>query len=106
MELESLIIKSLLSHRLYCEIKKRIPDIHQEIYRQVYQILLREASAGDICNEDQLQKLLVKLSLDNLLKQEIYQLIDIPLINKVVVKMGCMDNNCKCCSASYSVQGP
>lgn len=81
MELESLISKSLLSHRLYCEIKKRIPDIHQEIYRQVYQILLREASAGDICNEDQLQKLLVKLSLDNLLKQEIYQLIDILAIN-------------------------
>ncbi|MBV6622411.1 MAG: hypothetical protein KI793_05555 [Rivularia sp. (in: Bacteria)] len=79
MELESLLSKSLESHGLYCEIRKRIPDIHEEIYHQVYQILLREAS--NVYDEQQLQKLLLKLSLDDLLKQEIYQSIDILAIN-------------------------
>ncbi|MEO0841245.1 MAG: hypothetical protein AAF063_20350 [Cyanobacteria bacterium J06643_5] len=75
MELESLISKSLKSHRLYCEVRKRIPDIHQEIYGQVYQILLQEAS--NVCDENELQKLFINLPLDNLFKQQIYQQIDI-----------------------------
>ena len=79
MELESLISKSLQSHRLYCEVRKRIPDIHQEIYGQVYQILLKEAS--NVCDENELQKLFIKLPLDELLKQQIYQQIDILAID-------------------------
>ncbi|NJM22199.1 MAG: hypothetical protein HC836_43705 [Richelia sp. RM2_1_2] len=79
MELESLISKSLQSHRLYCEIRKRIPNIHQEIYHQVYQIILQEAS--NVCDENELQKLFIKLPLDNLLKQQTYQQIDILAIN-------------------------
>jgi len=79
MELESLISKSLQSHRLYCEVRKRIPNIHQEIYGQVYQILLQEAS--NVRDANELQKLFIKLSLDNLFKQQIYQQIDILAIN-------------------------
>ncbi|MEO1430820.1 MAG: hypothetical protein AAFV71_17505 [Cyanobacteria bacterium J06633_8] len=79
MELESLISNFLQSHKLYCEIKKRIPDIHQDIHHQVYQILLSEAS--NVHDEDELQKFLTQLCLDNLLKKGIYQRIDILAIN-------------------------
>lgn len=79
MELESLISNFLQSHKLYCEIRKRIPDIHQDIHHQVYQVLLCEAS--DIDDEDELQKLLTQLCLDDLLKKEIFQRIDILAIN-------------------------
>ena len=79
MELESLISNFLQSHKLYCEIRKRIPDIHQEIYHQVYQVLLYKAS--DVHDNDELQNFLTQLCLDDLLKKNIYQRIDILAIN-------------------------
>ncbi|MEM7715776.1 MAG: hypothetical protein AAF349_19745, partial [Cyanobacteria bacterium P01_A01_bin.68] len=79
MELEKLISKFLKSQKLYCEIRKRVPDIHQEIYHHVHQVLLCRASDTD--DEYKLQKLLDKFPLDNYLKEELYKRIDILAVN-------------------------
>ncbi|MDJ0619750.1 MAG: helix-turn-helix domain-containing protein [Calothrix sp. MO_192.B10] len=75
MKLEFWVDETIHSHKLYRYIKKFIPDIHQEIYSQVREKISRRLEGEYIYN---IPSTLVRvMPIDQLLKQALYQRIDL-----------------------------
>lgn len=74
MVLENIVSTILESNKLYREIKMQLPDIYEEIDREVRQELI--GICNPELNHEEQEKLLRKYPLNNLLKQSIYLRID------------------------------
>ena len=73
MGLENSIDAILRSHKVYRDIRSKIPDIHEEVYEDVRQQLLQEVSERDIINGSSISG---KYSLEHLFKHSVYIRID------------------------------